>query len=127
VVAKVRELSGGYGADYAFEVVSQPKTIEQAYEALRKGGVAMIVGMAPVGAQITIDPLAMMRTSKVIMGTAYGHIRPLIDFPRIIELYRSGKLKLREMISRKFRLEEVNDALRALGAGEVARGIIVFD
>jgi Zn-dependent alcohol dehydrogenase len=127
VVAKVRELTGGYGADYAFEVVSQPKTIEQAYEAVRKGGVAMIVGMAPVGAQLTIDPLAMMRTSKVIMGTSYGHIRPLIDFPRILELYRGGKLKLRELISRTFRLEEVNDALRALGAGEVARGIIVFD
>jgi Zn-dependent alcohol dehydrogenase len=127
VVARVRELTGGFGADYAFEVISHPKTIEQAYESLRKGGVAVIVGMSPVGATLPIDPLAMMRTSKVIMGTAYGHIRPAIDFPRILELYRTGKLRLQELVSRRFRLEEINEALRALGSGEVARGMIVFD
>jgi len=127
VVARVRALTGSFGADYAFEVISHPRTIEQAYESLRKGGVAVVVGMSPVGAQLTIDPLAMMRTAKVLRGTAYGHIRPLIDFPRIIELYRAGKLKLNELVSRKFGLSEINDGIRALGAGEVARGVVVFN
>ena len=126
-VARVRELTQGFGADYAFEVISHPKTIEQAFESLRKGGLAVIVGMVPPGAQLTLDPLAMMRTSRGIMGTAYGNIRPATDFPRILELYRAGKLKLKEMVSRTFRLEEINDAIRALGAGEVARGVVVFD
>ena len=127
VVSRVRALTGGFGADYAFEVISQPKTIEQAFESLRKGGLAVIVGMAPPGATITLDPLAMMRTSRVIMGAAYGNIRPAMDFPRMLELYRAGKLKLKELVSRRFGLTEINDAFRALGAGEVARGLVVFD
>ncbi len=127
VVSRVRALTAGFGADYAFEVISQPKTIEQAFESLRKGGLAVVVGMAPPGAPLTLDPLAMMRTSKAIMGTAYGNIRPSMDFPRILELYLAGKLKLKELISRRFGLTEINDAFRALGAGEVARGLVLFD
>ena len=126
-VQRVRALTGGFGADYAFEVVSHPKTIEQAYESLRKGGVAIIVGMSPIGAQLTIDPLAMYRTGRTIMGSAYGNIRPAIDFPRIFELFRAGKLKLREMVSRTFELQEINEAFIALSTGEVARGVVIFD
>ncbi len=127
VVSRVRALTSGFGADYAFEVINQPKTIEQAFESLRKGGLAVVVGMAPPGATLTLDPLAMMRTSRAIMGTAYGNIRPAMDFPRILDLFRAGKLKLKELISRRFGLAEVNDAMRALGAGEVARGLIELD
>jgi Zn-dependent alcohol dehydrogenase len=126
-IQRVRALTGGFGADYAFEVVSHPKTIEQAYESLRKGGVAIVVGISPIGAQVTIDPLAMMRTGRTIMGSAFGNIRPAIDFPRIFELYRAGKLHLREMVSRTFTLPEINEAFQALGAGEVVRGVVVFD
>jgi S-(hydroxymethyl)glutathione dehydrogenase/alcohol dehydrogenase len=126
-IQRVRALTGGFGADYAFEVVSHPKTIEQAYESLRKGGVAVVVGISPIGAQVTIDPLAMMRTGRTIMGSAFGNIRPAIDFPRIFELYRAGKLRLREMVSRTFTLPEINEAFQALGAGEVVRGVVVFD
>jgi S-(hydroxymethyl)glutathione dehydrogenase/alcohol dehydrogenase len=125
--SRVRALTGGFGADYAFEVISHPTTIQQAFESLRKGGLAVIVGMAPVGATITLDPLAMMRSSRVIMGSAYGHIRPASDFPRILELYRTGRLKLGELVSRRFPLTEVNDAFRTLAGGEVARGLIVLD
>jgi len=127
VVSRVRALTGGFGADYAFEVISQIKTIEQAFDSLRKGGLAVIVGMAPPGESLRLDPLAMMRTSRVIMGTAYGNIRPAMDFPRILALYQAGKLKLKELISCRFGLAEINDAFRALGAGEVARGLVVFD
>ena len=127
VVSRVRALTGGFGADYAFEVISHPKTIEQAIESLRKGGTAVIVGMSPVGATLPLDLMMMMRTSRVVMGSTYGHIRPATDFPRILELYRAGKLKLKELVSRRFKLHEINEALRALGAGEVARGIVTFD
>ncbi len=127
VVSRVQALTGGFGADYAFEVISHPKTIQQAIDSLRKGGVMVIVGMSPVGSSLPLDTMMMMRTSRVVMGTAYGNIRPLTDFPRILELYRAGKLKLASLVSRRFKLDEVNDALRALGAGEVARGVIQFD
>jgi S-(hydroxymethyl)glutathione dehydrogenase/alcohol dehydrogenase len=126
-VARVRALTGGFGVDYAFEVISHPTTIEQAYESLHKGGVAIIVGISPLGARVTIDPLAMMRTGRTIMGSAIGSIRPAIDFPRILELYRAGKLRLKEMVSRTFTLEQTNEAFRALAAGEVIRGVVVFD
>jgi S-(hydroxymethyl)glutathione dehydrogenase/alcohol dehydrogenase len=126
-VGRVRALTGGFGVDYAFEVISHPKTIEQAYESLRKGGVAVVVGISPLDTRISIDPLAMMRTGRTIMGSALGNIRPAIDFPRIFELYQAGKLHLREMVSRTFTLSEINEAFSALGAGDVVRGVVVFD
>ena len=61
------------------------------------------------------------------MGCNYGSIRPQYDIPRYVDLYLNGRIKLDELISRRFRLEEINDAFAAMEAGEVARGIVVFD
>jgi S-(hydroxymethyl)glutathione dehydrogenase/alcohol dehydrogenase len=127
VAPAVRALTGGFGADYAFEVISHPATIEQAYESLRKGGVAVVVGLSPVDARVTLDPLALVRTGRTIMGSAIGSIRPASDFPRILDLYRAGRLRLREMVSKTFTLTEINEAFAALGSGDVVRGVVVFD
>lgn len=126
VVERVRELTGGYGADYAFEVIGLPKTVEQAYESVRKGGVAVVVGVSSPDAEMTLKPLMMMRTARTLMGCAYGSARPQVDFPRFVELYQQGKLKLDELISRRFELDEINEAFRALQSGELARGVVTF-
>jgi S-(hydroxymethyl)glutathione dehydrogenase/alcohol dehydrogenase len=68
----------------------------------------------------------MMRTGRTLMGCAYGSTRPQVDFPRLIALYQAGRLKLDELISRRFSLDEINDAFHALEAGQVARGVIVY-
>ncbi len=126
-VERVRGLTGGWGADYAFEVIGNARTIEQAYEAVRKGGVAVVVGLAPEDAEVAVKPVEMMRTGKTLMGCNYGSIRPHYDIPRYVDLYLNGRIKLDELISRRFALDEINEAFAALERGEVARGVIAFD
>ena len=123
-VAKVLELTGG-GADYAFEVIGLPQAITQAFDMVRRGGEAIIVGMAPLGSEATISAPAFL-AEKVLRGCVYGSTRPRYDMPRLIDLYMAGKLKLDELVSRTYPLEGINDAFTALKNGEVARSVIVF-
>jgi S-(hydroxymethyl)glutathione dehydrogenase/alcohol dehydrogenase len=126
VVATVQRLTGGWGADYAFEVIGAGATIRQAFEAVHKGGTAVVVGVAREDDEVTLPAPALMRTGKRLLGCNYGSTRPNVDFPKIIDLFMEGRLKLRELISRRFALAEINEAFRALHAGEVARGIVDF-
>lgn len=122
----VRSLTEGRGADYAFEVIGRAKTIQQAYAATRKGGTMVVVGLTPMGTTIPLDPLDLLRSEKTIKGTVYGTANLPRDIPRLLELYRLGRLKLDELISRRLRLEEINQGFEAMLTGSVARSIIVF-
>jgi S-(hydroxymethyl)glutathione dehydrogenase/alcohol dehydrogenase len=124
-VEQVREMTGG-GVDYAFEVIGNARTVEQAIEMTRVGGTACIVGMAPQGARSSFDPLVFVQKETKLIGTWYGSARPRIDFPRMIELTMAGKLKVTELISRRYTLDQINEGFERLGRGEVARGVIVF-
>jgi S-(hydroxymethyl)glutathione dehydrogenase/alcohol dehydrogenase len=124
-VEQVRELTGG-GVDYAFEVIGNGKTVEQAIQMTRVAGTACIVGMAPQGTLSSFDPLMFVNKETKLIGTWYGSSRPRIDFPRIIELTVAGKLKVEELISRRYTLDQINEGFDRLGRGEVARGVIVF-
>jgi S-(hydroxymethyl)glutathione dehydrogenase / alcohol dehydrogenase len=124
-VEQVRQLTGG-GVDYAFEVIGNGKTVEQAIQMTRAAGTACIVGMAPQGSLAAFDPLLFVSRETKLIGTWYGSARPRIDFPRMIELTLAGKLKVRELISRRYALDEINEGFERLGRGEVARGVIVF-
>src|SRR5882724_2168165 len=124
-VKAIRELTGG-GVEYAFEAIGLKKAAEQAFECLRPGGTATIVGMIPVGQKIELDGPSFLREKKV-QGCSMGSNRFKVDMPRYVELYRQGRLKLDEMITRRGRLEDVNEAFRAMKAGEVARTVLMFD
>jgi S-(hydroxymethyl)glutathione dehydrogenase/alcohol dehydrogenase len=124
-VEQVRALTGG-GVDYAFEVIGNGKTVEQAIQMTRVAGTACIVGMAPQGTLASFDPLMFVNKETKLIGTWYGSARPRIDFPRIIELMLAGKLKVEELISRRYTLDQINEGFDRLGRGEVARGVIVF-
>jgi S-(hydroxymethyl)glutathione dehydrogenase/alcohol dehydrogenase len=124
-VEQVRELTGG-GVDYAFEVIGNGKTVEQAIQMTRVAGMACIVGMAPQGTRSSFDPLMFVNKETRLIGTWYGSARPRIDFPRMIELVENGKLKVQELISRRYTLDQINEGFERLGRGEVARGVIVF-
>ena len=125
-VARVLEMTGG-GVDYAFEAIGNARTIEQAYEMCRPGGTAVVVGMAAETAEFKVNALSLPRTERAIVGSWYGSARPWVDLPKLVDLYMRGKLKIDEMISRTYRLDEINTAYDALVAGEVARSVIVFD
>jgi S-(hydroxymethyl)glutathione dehydrogenase/alcohol dehydrogenase len=126
VVETVRSLTGGRGADYAFDAIGSEKTTLQIIDAVRPGGTAVIVGMAPQAVRAPINPFLMAVQEKVIKGTMYGSVRPNVDFPWLVELYLDGRLKVDELVSRTYRLEEINEGFAAMRGGQVARGVIVF-
>jgi S-(hydroxymethyl)glutathione dehydrogenase/alcohol dehydrogenase len=124
-VKQIRAMTNG-GVDYSFEAIGLKIAAEQAFNCIKPGGTATIIGMIPVGQKIELDGPQFLR-EKRIQGCSMGSNRFKVDMPRYIELYRQGRLKLDEMITRKGRLEDVNEAFRAMKAGEVARSVLTFE
>jgi S-(hydroxymethyl)glutathione dehydrogenase/alcohol dehydrogenase len=124
-VLAVREMTDG-GVDYSFEAIGVAKVAAQAFESLNAGGTATIVGMIPVGQKIEVDARLLLFERK-LQGSMMGSNRFRVDMPRYIDFYMQGRLKLDEMITRTGKLEDVNDAFRAMKAGEVARTVLVMD
>ena len=125
-VACIVDMTDG-GVDYAFEAIGSPKAIRQAYEMTCLGGMAVVVGMAAETAEVSINALSLPRSERILMGSWYGSARPWVDLPKLADLYMNGRLKIDQMISRTYRLDEINTAYQALARGEVARSIISFD
>jgi len=124
--ARVRNMTDG-GVDYAFEAIGNSRTILQAYESTCRGGVTTVVGMAAEDDAVAINALSLPRTEKTIMGSYYGSARPWVDLPRMVDLYMSGQLEVDSLISRTYPLDDINIAYDALGKGEVARSILLYD
>ena len=124
-IGAVRELTGG-GVHYSFEAIGLPKTAQQAFKMVRRGGTATVIGMIPVGAMIEIHGPEFL-AEKRLQGCNMGSNRFRVDMPRFIDFYLQGKLHLDKMISGRIRLDQVNDALEQLKTGEVARNVIIFD
>lgn len=112
--------------DYSFEAIGLKRAAEQAFECLAIGGTATVIGMIPVGQKVELDGPSFLQ-EKRIQGSSMGSNRFLKDMPRYVDFYLQGRLKLDEMITRTGRLEDVNEAFRAMKAGEVARTVLLFD
>ena len=125
VIEGVRDLTGGEGVDYAFEVVGNPRTIATAYQAVRRAGTAVAVGIPPFGSEMTIGAGELVYQEKTLKGSYYGTARPHSDVPRLMDLFMAGRLPLDRLVSRSYSLEKVNEAYEALLAGEVARSILL--
>ena len=123
-VRRVRELTGG-GVHYSFEAIGNKQAAEQCFRMLRAGGTATIIGMIPVGTRIELHGPDFLQEKK-IQGSNMGSNRFRIDMPRFVDFYLAGKLHLDLMISRRIRLEEINEALAELERGELARSVITF-
>ncbi len=127
VVDQVRALTGGRGADYAFDAIGGEATTLQILDAIRPGGTAVIVGMAAMSVRAPITPYAMALQEKTLKGTMYGSVRPNLDFPKLCDLYLDGRLKIDQLISRTWKLDEINEGFAAMRGGQVARGVVVFN
>ena len=125
-VARLRELTGGQGVDHAFEAVGLPVLVRQAVESLAIRGTATIVGVPPDGSELSFPFSAIRRECKV-QTSRMGSNQFRTDIPRYLEFYRQGRLNLDDMVSRRGRLEDINEAFRAMKAGEVARSVLTFD
>jgi Zn-dependent alcohol dehydrogenase len=126
-VSQVMSLTGERGADHAFEVIGLQATIDQTITMTRRGGEAILVGVPRMDAVVSVPAfLGMVLQSKTIKGCWYGGSNVREDVPALVGLYRSGRLKLDELISRTITLDGVNDALEAMGSGELARSVIDY-
>jgi S-(hydroxymethyl)glutathione dehydrogenase/alcohol dehydrogenase len=123
-IEAVRALSGGRGADYAFEVIGTAGTIRQAVETTRSGGTAVLVGVPRLDADIGIPAMTVL-AEKTIRGCVYGSAQVRRDFPRLISLIEQGRLDVGAMVTRTMHLHEVNEAIRAMQDGEVIRSVLV--
>ena len=112
------------GADYTFEAIGLKDAAEACWDALGTGGTATLIGMIPEGTKIEI-PTTGMRERK-LQGCSMGSNRFKIDMPRYVEFYMQGRLLLDEMVTRRLDLADINEAFRAMKAGEVARSVIMF-
>jgi S-(hydroxymethyl)glutathione dehydrogenase/alcohol dehydrogenase len=122
----IKDLLGGLGVDYAFEVIGAPAVILQAFNALKRGGKCIVVGVPGMGSDIAVPGPAVPLEEKSVIGSLYGSGNVKRDMPLLIDLYMRGKLKIDELVSRRIKLDEVNDAFAAMEAGEVARSVIVY-
>ncbi|MBV9544299.1 MAG: Zn-dependent alcohol dehydrogenase [Chloroflexi bacterium] len=120
----IREITDGEGVDYAFDAIGDPRVSRMCYDAVRRGGTAVIVGMAATGSEISI-PSTIAGEEKIVKGCFYGSSRPAVDVPRLVDFYLRGMLQLDRMITQTYTLNRINDAFDALGRGENARGIIM--
>jgi NDMA-dependent alcohol dehydrogenase len=126
-VAQVLEMTGGRGADVAFEVIGLGPTIDQTINMARRGGQAILVGVPKMDVMVTVPAFfGVVLNEKTIKGCWYGSSNVQKDVPKLVELYKKGELKLDELISRTIPLEEVNDAFAAMETGEVARSVIQY-
>jgi S-(hydroxymethyl)glutathione dehydrogenase / alcohol dehydrogenase len=122
-VEAVREITGG-GADFVFDCIGLVSTAEQSIAMLSLGGTAVIVGLAPTGAMARFEPRALAEAEQRIVGSNYGSVRPALDFPFLVDLYRSGRLKVDELITTRRPLEEVEQAFDDMIAGRVIRTVL---
>jgi S-(hydroxymethyl)glutathione dehydrogenase/alcohol dehydrogenase len=124
-VAAIMGLTGG-GAEYTFECIGNAKVIEQAFAATRKGGTCVVVGVAKMTDQVTLGAFMLPFQEKVLTGSMYGSARPSIDFPRLLSLYKSHRLKLDELVTATYKIEEINRAFDDMQKGVNARGVILM-
>jgi S-(hydroxymethyl)glutathione dehydrogenase / alcohol dehydrogenase len=122
----IRALTDGRGAEHVYESVGLPSVQETALNAVRPGGTLTLVGLSPMGSGTNLPSAIIVRQEKTIKGSYYGSVSPRRDFPLLLDMYQKGRLKLDELISQEYRLDQINQAYSAMLSGSIARGVIVF-
>jgi len=124
-VAEIRRITKR-GADFTFVAVGDERAVGQAADALAPGGTCVVIGVPATGATLPLDVRPLVTGERVIRGCSYGGARTREDLPRLVALYLAGKLRVDELITQRYGLDEANEAFRALAAGELGRGLIMF-
>jgi len=125
-LAKALKKMTGMGPDYAFECVGAGALAEAAYRAIRRGGKAVVVGVARPTDATSFKPMSMVFEEKTLQGSYFGSCVPRVDFPKMLHLYMAGRLKIDELITRRYTIDEAPQAFADLESGRNARGVIMF-
>jgi len=122
----VRDLTGGRGADYVFVAAGSAVAIEEGATLLRRGGTLVVVGMTADGVKVRLEALDIADNALRILGSKMGSARLPIDIPILVEWYRQGRLRLDELISGRYPLDQINEAIQSARSGAALRNVITF-
>jgi S-(hydroxymethyl)glutathione dehydrogenase/alcohol dehydrogenase len=125
-VGPVREITGGIGVDFSFEVIGIPTVMTQAYASARRGGTVCIVGLGKLTEVVPMNAMLLSVEGKKTIGCFYGDANFRVDMPMLLDLYKGGKLDLDRMITRTYKIDEAPQAFADLESGINARGVIVY-
>lgn len=125
-VQAVMNLTGGRGADYAFLTVGSQRAIAQGFGMIRKRGTAVIIGLVPEGTVVPLPLNLFALTERRVVGSFLGSTRLSVAFPQFADLYAQGRLKLDELITATYSLDQINEAIAIVDRGEAVRNVIVF-
>jgi Zn-dependent alcohol dehydrogenase len=125
VVEHIKKLSTD-GTDYSFVAVGNVDVVAQAVDAIRPGGKCIVIGAPPEGTKVSLDVIPLLVENKSIIGCCMGSAKPTLDIPRFIDLYMEGRLPIDRLVTRRYPLDEINQAFQALDSGEVIKPVIAF-
>lgn len=126
IVAITKHHTHGRGADHVFDATGIPSVQERALDCVRPGGTLTLAGLAPMGTATNFPPAVITRQEMTIKGSYYGTVNAARDFPMLIELYQSKRLNLDDLITRRYTLEQINNAFAEMNAGRIARAVVVM-
>jgi len=124
--AVVKSLTGGHGADYVFVTVGAKAAYQQGLGLLARTGTLIVVGMPPSGVCAEVEIADFAYRGQRIIGSLMGSSRISVDIPKLVSFYRSGRLMLDELITGRFPLARINEAIASVGRGETLRNVIIF-
>lgn len=127
LVAELRNLTDGFGVDYAIDAAGSPKILEQAFAGTVAGGTIVCVGIPGPDSAPSLPGPELVRDEKIVTGSLYGSSRPALDIPMILNQFMGGSLPLEKMITKTYELDDINLAFEEMRTGKLTRGVIVFD
>ncbi len=125
-IKAVKELTGGMGADYVFVTVGNAKAIEQGVAMSAPRGMTVIVGLPKVTDSLSLPPFVFIKEERTLTGSFMGTTQLQTEIPKLVELYKAGTLKLDELITARYPLEQINEAIESVERGEALRNVITF-
>jgi S-(hydroxymethyl)glutathione dehydrogenase / alcohol dehydrogenase len=126
VPAEIRRITGD-GAQFAVVAVGSPRALEAAWESVAPGGTVVMVGVMSDGDKVDLRLNRLIGQEVRLIGSRYGSAVPSTDFGELVDLYLAGRLRIDQLITKRYPLADINEAHRALAAGEHARSLLVFD
>lgn len=125
-VASVTALTGS-GADFVFVTVGSARAMAQGMDLIRPGGTMVLVGMPASGVKLEIEAANFAGYGQRVLGSKMGSTRLQVDIPKLVALYEDGRLRLDELITKRYPLAEINEAIAAVKQGKALRNVIMFE
>ncbi len=126
-IEAVKGLTGGLGAAYVFVTVGSIAAVAQGFGMSAPSGTTVIVGLPHFRDMLSVSPLAFVKDERTLTGAYMGSTNLSQDIPKLVELYQAGILKLDELITARYPLEQINEAIEAVVKGEALRNVIMFE